>query len=202
MQLDRDMMRRAEDAIREWRSHVWTIQGFGMLRTYLDANKEWRLNIWTDRFRVPFVSDIHDHPWDFTSWVMCGLLLNRRFQIMEEGPLGFGNAAPYHMVNIATGEGGGPVEAEKMVYLMQLSEEHYFPGGGGYSQLAREIHQSIPERGTVTLNRRGKPSAAHTARVFWKMGEWVSAEPRLATKDEVAAAISDFIQCKELESRT
>src|SRR5258708_2352757 len=60
----------------------WSVQGFGMLRTYLDEQHTYRLNIWTDELASPGVSLIHDHPWHFHSWILAGKLTN---EIFKEG---------------------------------------------------------------------------------------------------------------------
>ena len=57
----------------------WTVQGFGMLRTYLDPDKRFRLNVWHSKLAIPNVSIVHDHPWHFTSWVMGGNFTNVRY---------------------------------------------------------------------------------------------------------------------------
>lgn len=158
----------------------WSIQGFGMLRTYLDPQKRWRLNIWHSRFAVPGVSIIHDHPWDFTSWVISGRFQNVRY--IHNSRFG----TPYNWMVIKTGEGGGPDGGHGEMRLREDWTESYQPGDT-YRQSAEEIHASLYEDGTVTLNdRRRRPDGEH-ARVFWPDGtEWVDAEPRQATPDEVA----------------
>jgi len=42
----------------------WSIQGLGMLRTYLGQVKDRviRVNVWDNRYRLPNVAPIHDHP--------------------------------------------------------------------------------------------------------------------------------------------
>lgn len=62
------------------RAYKWSIQGFGMLRLYLSA--EVRLHVWDSRFRVPGVTDIHDHSWDFESEVAAGEVLQRRYLVV------------------------------------------------------------------------------------------------------------------------
>ena len=62
--------------------HRWTIQGFGMLRMYIPAPnnpKRFRLNLWNSALAVPGVSIMHDHPWDFDSWVINGNFRNVRY---------------------------------------------------------------------------------------------------------------------------
>src|SRR5882672_1685770 len=54
--------------------YEWSIQGFGMLRT--NISEYLRLHIWDSRCRVDDVSDIHTHPWNFSSTVIAGWLTN------------------------------------------------------------------------------------------------------------------------------
>lgn len=166
------------------RSHqyAWTVQGFGMIRTYLDPDKRWRLNIWDDRLGTPDVSTIHDHPWSFTSHVLVGTLLNCRYSLMN-GP------STHHFQEIVTGEEGGPRGGIQDCCLCVHPGEDYLTGEW-YEQKLNEVHETRCVRGTVTLNDRTKPTLAHTARVFWPVGsEWVDAKPRPATRDEVEAAV-------------
>ena len=59
--------------------HDWTLQGFGMLRAYLSS--EIRLHVWSAAHRVEGVSDIHNHPWDFESMVVCGNMENTLYRV-------------------------------------------------------------------------------------------------------------------------
>lgn len=175
-------------------AHQWSLQGFGMLRTYLDAAKQWRLNIWHSKFAVPGVSVIHDHPWDFTSWVVFGSFTNQRYRQIIPAPLQFYSAVNLDMVKrakifewmtIKTGEGGSPTSEREFIALAPQDPERLW-SMSTYEQRASEIHASYYEDGTVTLNdRRRLPDGEH-ARVFWPAGTtWVDAEPREATPDEV-----------------
>lgn len=174
-------------------NHTWSIQGFGMLRTYLDAEKRWRLNIWHSRFAVPGVSIIHDHPWDFTSWVLCGKFHNQRYvQLLPRNHIPLDlyvklmeRAEIFEWATIKTGEGGGPDGDRGFVVLGRKDREQYWPESI-YRQNATEIHASYYDDGTVTFNDRRRREDGEHARVFWPAGtNWVDAEPREATPDEV-----------------
>lgn len=180
-----DIVRRASYVLEHWQDFPWTVQGFGMVRTYLDDAQRWRLNVWDDRLKVPNVSEIHDHPWDFRSWVLCGRLTNVRFLESQAADKG---AVPFQHVEIVTGEGGGPVMGVVTRHLVAVRPEGYEPGDT-YTQRRQEIHVTKCERGTVTLNDRGEPTPEHTARIYWAAGPWINAEPRAATHDEVRDAI-------------
>lgn len=164
------------------RNVEFSVQGFGMMRTYLDSDKEWRLNVWDSSLQVPGVSTIHDHPWHFDSWVISGEFYNNRFLMTDEdGP----TDQFYDYMEIKTGEGGGPTGERKTCRLSRQPTEFYAPGSY-YHQDASEIHETRYRDGAVTLNRRKRVGTGEHARVFWPHGEeWVDAMPRPATPEEV-----------------
>lgn len=161
---------------------TWTIQGFGMLRAYLDSAEVHRLHIWDTETAVPEVSVIHDHPWDFNSRIHRGTVINQRYLLDAGGAF----VQPIQTAKIKTGEGGGIVSGVRTALLAELPFETYLPGDT-YHMDAPELHESIPSRGAVTVISR----KFHTTRddqfatVCWRSGDWVSAEPRLATRAEV-----------------
>lgn len=160
--------------------HEWTLQGFGMLRTYLAP--EVRLHIWDDRYKVRNVSVIHDHPWDFDSYIVAGTVFQRRYSIHTVQGIW---TEPYMMQTIACGVGGGPCGSPEEIYLSPAKLETYNEGES-YTQKAAEIHNSLPMRGTVTIIERRFQEDTEHAHVFWPVGyEWVSAEPKAATKREI-----------------
>lgn len=161
----------------------WTVQGFGMMRTYFGGpDKMWRLNVWDSKLAVDQVSVIHDHPWDFTSWILAGEFTNTRFR---PWPFSGMTARLYDWAVIRTGEGGGPEGEGGRMWLEPQPPEVYLPGHS-YRQRAKEIHFSSFIDGTVTINQRIRLPDGEHARVFWPAGQsWVSAEPRPATLNEV-----------------
>src|SRR5690348_1365519 len=164
-------------------SSGWTTQGFGMLRTYLDPDKMWRLNIWHSSLRKEGVSTIHDHPWDFKSWIINGSLTNMRYIEVPEGAIG---AAKYAWQVIRTGEGGGP-EGDRGECRLVVRKTEVWETNRNYVQVAEDIHQTMYADGTVTLNyRAGRPDGEH-ASVFWPLRQqWVDAEPAPAHPNVVA----------------
>lgn len=160
----------------------WSLQGLGMLRLYLSDDKSIRLHVWSGEHVVEDVSTLHTHPWNFTSLVVSGQLLNRRwYNVMTPDAL----AHPTHMCqSILCGEGGGLVGEPTPVHLVPDPLELYVPGST-YQQHAHEIHDSMPEDGTVTVIKRSFLNDVDHANVYWPAGEeWVSAEPRRATPTE------------------
>lgn len=161
----------------------WSLQGFGMLRLHLPDNR--RLHIWDSRYRVPGVSDIHDHlQWGLSSYIVSGSLVNRIWE-MNSGPSFQGCDYPMRMVTLKPGSGTHFKSEPESCMLRAVSEYRYI-AGDTYSQAPNVIHQSIPDDGTITLMTKF-PTDDESARVFWPSGsEWVSAEPRQATAAEVS----------------
>lgn len=172
-----DAVRRQEDeTIPD--AQKWSLQGFGMFRLYV--NKFTRLHVWSRRHAVPNVSDVHTHPWDFTSTVLAGAMLNVKY--VEHWRSG----APFTKALLRCGPEGG-LEGEPVPVKLSSVEQVRYHDGCRYEQRHDEIHTSHPEHGTVTIvERRFRPDTEH-AYVYWRSGtEWVSARPRLATVEEVA----------------
>ena len=155
----------------------WSIQGLGMLRLYL--NESTRLHIWDDRYKVESVSEMHTHPWDFKSTIIVGHLANTIF--IEDTK----SESVYNKQKIFCGVGGGLVEEPSQVNL-RLWKVEFYEERESYVETANEIHVSNPSRGTVTLVRRHFLEDKDHAYVYWDSGDWVSAEPRKATHDEIA----------------
>lgn len=59
----------------------WSVQGLGMFRLYLDETT--RLHIWSKDFKVLDVSEIHNHPWDFTSDILLGQVSNTIYEEVD-----------------------------------------------------------------------------------------------------------------------
>lgn len=151
-----------------------------MLRTYLDPAAEYRLNVWDKRFRVPNVSLMHNHPWHFDSKIIAGILRNQRFRMPEHDDLG--DLYAYGLIR--PGPGGGMIETLGQRKLHGCPSELY-GAGRVYRQEAAEIHVSDPHDGTVTINKRERVGDDF-AHVYWPAStNWVSAEPREATPEEV-----------------
>lgn len=159
-------------------AYAWSLQGLGMLRLYLST--EDRLHVWDTRHAIPNVSAIHDHPWGFESHVVAGRIRNYRYIREAEGD-------EYKSAILQCGPGGCVKSQPKIVRLRRAEMEEWLPGEA-YWQKHDEIHESQPERGTVTIVRRTFREDTEHATVFWPAKEeWVSAEPRPATPEEVAA---------------
>jgi len=159
----------------------WTLQGLGMLRTYFGQSL--RLHVWDSRYSVG-ASEMHTHPWDMESFVVVGGITNIRY-----GP-GLDEIPNFWEQKIKCGAGGGLEGSPKKVSLREFSPQLIKPGET-YKQEAWEIHTSHPHDGTVTLVQRTFKDDVDRAYVYWPLNqEWISAEPRSATPDEVAAILS------------
>lgn len=169
----------------------WSVQGFGMMRTYFGPRenvKQFRLNIWDAALAVPGVSTIHDHPWHFESVIIAGKFRNQRFNFLDANVTSIEPTHDY--TTIKTGEGGGPVKEPMRSCVLRPMRQEIFGPGNEYSQMAEEIHETVYDDGCVTLNRRTKVGDGEHARVFWPFGTaWVDAEPRMATKKEIKQTV-------------
>lgn len=182
-----DMLRAMTQSVLEgWRHRVWSAQGFGFLRTYFGAGDRFRLNLWDASLRIKDVSTIHDHPWDFTSLVLCGSLLNRRYR---EAPKLTPECPYFNWMRIKTGPDGGPTSEGGFTQLVRTGEEAYSKGEF-YRQNADDIHETLYIDGTVTLNDRRRRNGSEHARVFWPVGSaWVDAKPRPVPDSEIGPVV-------------
>lgn len=174
-------IRAATRAILEKAEHYeWSLQGFGMLRCYLGSDRLVRLHVWDDRYAVSNVSTIHDHPWDFRSVIVSGEIRDRVFHPIQ------GRPATHHVQKIVCGPGGCALERESDVAL-GVRLDQTFRVGQEYSRAWHYLHESLPSRGAVSIIHRSFREQTEQARVLFPVGtEWVSAEPRAATRAEVA----------------
>lgn len=196
-----DLLKRSQQAaLKGENPGGWSLQGFGFLRFYF--SNVWRLHVWDPKFAVAHVSTIHDHlQWDFESLIVSGRLMNQRYSVIDENYEGFkleDESHPfdrYSFARIQTGPGGFIMEKGKPCILIKTAREpEDYRRGDTYRQRAHEVHESLPERGTVTLVKRDHTNAGDVANVFWPRGqEWVSAEPRSATPQEIGEILQNAI---------
>jgi hypothetical protein len=163
--------------------YTWTLQGFGMLRLHLID--EYRLNVWDSSFRVPNVTLIHTHPWDFESVIVAGKLKNI---IYEEDCLN-NLYKTYSRAEIKPGIGGGIDKDTIAKVSLKSMSEIVHTEGQVYSQTANMIHLSNPVDGYITLKCRHRVGE-DKALVYWDSEEFITAEPRIATQDEVEKIVS------------
>ena len=159
--------------------YQWSIQGFGFLRMYLTADEVYRLHIWDDRYKIPNVSIIHTHPWDFCSKVYSGQIYNTRYKAKKH------KKNTHFRLRIVTGENAKPA-ANIKVCKLAIAKTDSVKSGENYFQRADEIHETQAKSGTVTVIRRQFLDDRSKADVFFPIGtDWVDARPRPATEEEV-----------------
>lgn len=177
-------------------AYDWTLQGFGMLRTYL--TDDIRLHVWDDRYKVKGVSEIHDHPWHFKSLIVAGSLINWKYKEVSNTTEGL---YPVLMTKrtIKPGEGLKSLHDEQAWITCKTGLDApdgctEYTEGETYEQAADEIHWTDCRRGTVTLVKR-KRVGEDLAHVYFKpKAGFVSAEPRAATKSEIANICSNALR--------
>jgi hypothetical protein len=164
-------------------AYPWQLQGMGMFRLYL--SREVRLHVWDMRFTVEKVSTLHTHPWNFTSYVLSGAITDRVYRVATLGPEP--KDPTHYEQQIVCGPGGG-VAGDKHPVCLESIGDTTWPAGSAYTRYAKEVHESLPKSGTVTLCHRRFLEDTEHANVYFRLDrEWVSAEPRDAKPDEVAA---------------
>jgi hypothetical protein len=169
----------------------WSVQGFGVLRLYI--RKIGRLHLWDRALQYPGVSLVHNHSWDLRSTIVCGRIVNTRF---EETESAIGH--PYHGRRLLTGYQSRFVQNEFITTLLNQPREAYI-AGDVYKQSAHEIHVTDPDDGTITLMERNEDTNGE-ANVYWPYGtEWGDAKPRPATADEIQSTIAKCTAALEKE---
>lgn len=155
--------------------HAWRMQELGLLAVWLDDERSYRLHVW-DPGGAPGEPPIHDHPFDFTSTVIAGELVNTRY--VERG-----DGTEYLRERYAP-----PHEDERRTDTVRLvGTAETLRAGARYRQLAHELHDSRQTPGTVTLLHFDRfhddiPELTLCRRAGTP---WTSGQARPATPDEV-----------------
>lgn len=162
----------------------WTVQGLGMMRIYL--SDEIRVHVWHSSLVVPNVTDVHEHPWDFESLVLAGEM--RNFVYVRANDT-YPESEAYYRDTLLCGTGnltGDSAPCWLIPWFPNGRPSQYGPGDT-YSQRFEKIHRSEFTDGTVTLVwRKFVNEDRDHAGVYWKRGaQFVSAEPREATREEI-----------------
>lgn len=184
----------ARKILEQAQTFPWSIQGFGMFRLYLTGDI--RLHVWNSNFRVPFVDDIHNHPWDFESVVLAGKITDSSY-LFDSGHHG-----ETQETQIKCGPGGGLLSKARVGRLQKVSTRLFFPQER-YELPSYAIHSTAYEQGTVTLMQKTRtdPNPEHALVYHPKGKAWVSAEPRHATLDEVQEMAESALQRFDLDAR-
>jgi hypothetical protein len=153
----------------------WRMQELGLLGLWLDDERAYRLHVW-DGLAPGGEPPIHDHPFDFTSTVIAGELVNTRYVEHADG-------AEYLRERYTP-----PDEDERRADTVRLvGASETLRAGAIYHQLARELHDSRQTPGTVTLLHFDQfhddiPELTLCRRAGTP---WTSGRARPATPDEV-----------------
>jgi hypothetical protein len=154
--------------------YPWTLQDIGLLGLRLDDRREFRLHVWDPTYST--VGDdppIHDHPYDFTSTIIAGEMINTRY---EGDPAG----TEFTRFRYVPSD-----ENSRTADTVRLSgTATTYKGGDSYQQLSPELHDSCQQPGTVSIIRchfRDTPFLT----VCRKGSDWVWGQSRPATSEEV-----------------
>ena len=121
--------------------HPWRLQGIGLLALRLDDRREYRLHVWDPDGGLGD-PPIHDHPYDFTSTVVVGELINTRY-VEDVG------GDEYRRERYSPDN-----EDDRRRDTVRLAGISTTLGPGDrYHQLAVELHDSHQAPGTVTIIR-------------------------------------------------
>lgn len=163
----------------------WTLQGLGMMRMYLRPTSM-RIHVWMPEWKVPGVTEIHDHPYPLTSHIIAGVMGDVQFVRVQLGDDDL-RTGLYDEHSITCGVGKDDACATKTVALRSRPRKVY-AAGDGYHVGKAIPHLSAPlASGTVTVIDRGKftPGENDRALVFSRHGEpFGSAVARPVTYDE------------------
>jgi hypothetical protein len=154
-------------------NHPWRTQGIGLLALPLDDRRERRLHVW-DPDSCIGDPPIHDHPYDFTSTVIIGELINTRH---VEDPSGVEYRRERYSPN---DENDRRVDAVRLI-----GSSTRLGAGDRYHQLAGELHDSHQVAGTVTIIRCAWREPAELTVCRRPGAPWVSGRARSATPDEI-----------------
>ena len=151
----------------------WRVQDIGLMSLRLDDRREYRLHIWDPTYCVE-EPPIHDHPYDFTSTIIAGVMTNTRY---EEDPAG----DEYVRFRFPLG-----AEGERWSDSVRLSSTAtIFNRGDRYHQIAPQLHASRQQPGTVTAIRCQWVTSPELTVCVRDEGRWRSGQAREATREEV-----------------
>ena len=153
--------------------YPWRMQDIGLLGLRLNDRREWRLHVWHPESCVGH-PPVHDHPYDFSSIVIAGELVNARY---VEDPDGVEYSRHRYRPD---DEAGRRTDAVRLV-----ARPTTLSPGDRYSQSSRELHSSRQVPGTVTLIRCGPFEDRELTVCLAPGAPWVTGESRPATAGEV-----------------
>lgn len=158
--------------------YPWKMQNVGLLALRLDDRREYRLHVWDPESCIGD-PPVHDHPFDFTSTVIVGELVNTRY---VEDPSG----VEYARHRYRPGD-----EHDRRTDSVRLAASATtLSPGDRYHQRSGELHSSGQTPGTVTLIRMGPVRERELTVCLGPGAPWVSGLARPATAGEVTRITS------------
>jgi hypothetical protein len=151
----------------------WRMADIGLMGLRLDERREQRLHVWDPSFSTGD-PPIHDHPYDFTSTIIVGELANTRYVEHAAGD-------EYIRFRYLP-----PAEDQRRSDPVNLAgAAETFREGDQYRQLARELHASRQQPGTVTLIRCSWGQPRELTVCLRDEASWRSGQAREATRQEI-----------------
>ena len=179
---DKKIWQVLEEATRNPRAREWTVQGLGLLRCYLDDKQSECLIIWSNALGSPRVPDIHTHPWDLGERVISGRIINARYKEVEPGL----KHSQVYWRRLLTSDGES---SEDVRVWLRNTRDDYVYSGGHYTLDRGEIHQVLPDNGTVTICVPWRKKQSQGGSFVYARKQWESVAPRLATVGEIQHTI-------------
>jgi hypothetical protein len=170
------ILRHAED-------YPWTLQDIGLLGLRLDERRELRLHVWDPTYSI--VGDdppIHDHPYDFTSTIIAGEMINTRYEVDPSG------TEFTRFRYVLSDENSRTADTVRLTGTATT-----YKGGDCYQQLSSELHDSWQQPGTVSIIRCDFKDV-RLLTVCRKSNDWVSGQSRSATSEEVKRITSKALE--------
>jgi hypothetical protein len=153
--------------------YPWTMQEIGLLGLRLDDRREYRLHVW-DPGSAPGEPPVHDHPFDFSSWIIVGEMTNTRYEESDSG-------VEYFRTRYSRDD----EDTRRTDTVLLSAVASTFTEGDHYSQLADELHDSRQVAGTVTIFRMAFKDVSELTVCRREESAWSSGRSRPATGDEV-----------------
>ncbi len=163
--------------------YPWTLQDIGVLGLRLDERREYRLQVWDPGYCVGD-PPVHDHPYDFTSMVVVGEMVNT---VYREDPSG----VQYRRLHYIPKR---EADSQQVDTIRLIGTSATICEGCTYSQLAHELHDSHQVPGTVNVIRYGFKDINDLTVCLLGDASFVSGQSRPATLSEI-----DDITTKALE---
>jgi hypothetical protein len=153
--------------------YSWTIQEIGLLALRLDDRREYRLHVW-DPGHSRGEPPVHDHPFDFTSRIIVGEMINTLYEENDRG---------VEFIRTRYSPADEDIRRTDTVRLSPVPST--FTEGDHYSQLANELHDSRQIPGTVTIIRCDFRDVSELTVCLRNQSAWISGRSRPAAADEV-----------------